>query len=210
MKYTDRQRARAGGILYLVTHVTSVGAVAAYGAGLVTGGVTLEFALAIGCVGTGVVLWTLLRDIGPTRATTFALLRAVEASVIIAGTLPMLATVLTNTPGGGVTQASGAHAAAFLLGQGLVISVNTIVLGWLLWDSRTVPRVLAALGTIGGIVVLTSNLAQLWAVIPLNGPIAAAAAIPVFAFEIWFAVYLIAVGLRRHEATATTSAVPAQ
>lgn len=197
MSHTQRQRARVAGILYLVTHVTSVAAVVAYGSGSTVVGVTLEFVLAIGCAGTGVLLWTLLRDSGPARAATFALLRAVEASVIIAGTLPMLATVLVTQSNEWLTDAASAmHTAAFLLGQGLVISVNTIVLAWLLWDSRAVPRTLAALGAVGGSIVLASNLAQLWNVIALNGTVAAVAAMPVFAFEIWLAVYLITMGFR--------------
>lgn len=208
MTHTPRQHARAAGILYLVTHVTSVTAVAAYSARMVEGGVTLEFALAIGCLGTGVLLWLLLREFGPARAATFALMRTVEAGVIIAGTLPMLATLWVSKPDTQWADAAGSmHTASFLLGQGLVISVNTIVLGWLLWDSRTVPRALAGLGVVGGALVLCSNLAQLWALIPLNGPVAAAAAMPVFAFEIWFAISLIAVGIRSGSGSTRVPAV---
>jgi hypothetical protein len=87
------------------------------------------------------------------------------------------------------------HLASFLVGQGLVISVNTIVLGGLLLTSRAVPRALAALGVLGGAVVLASNSAQLFGAIPLNGAIAGACAVPVFAFEVWFAVLLLVRGV---------------
>lgn len=197
MVHSPRQHARAAGVLYLVTHVTSVLAVVAYGAGSVLAGVTLEFALAIGCVGTGVLLWLLLRASGPARAATFAALRAVEASVIVAGTLPMLAGMWVGHAGGPVREVTGAvHTASFLVGQGLVISVNTVILGWLLWSARAVPRPLGALGVAGGAIVLASNLAQLWGLIPLNGAAAGAAAIPVFAFELWLAIHLIVFGVR--------------
>ncbi|MCS5497398.1 DUF4386 domain-containing protein [Cnuibacter physcomitrellae] len=210
-RHTPRQLARAAGILYLVTHVTSVAAVAAYGAGLIPAGVTLEFALAVGCAGTGVLLWHLLSADGRVRAATFALLRTVEASVIIAGTLPMLAMMWTPTMSGPLSAAATAmHTASFLVGQGLVISVNTIVLGWLLWDSRVVPRPLAALGVGGGLVVLASNLCQLWGLIPLGGPAAGAAAIPVFAFELWLAIRLIARGLRTPNEAADEAANAAE
>lgn len=192
----SRRYARVAGLLYLVTHVTSVVAVVAYGAGLIPAGVTLEFALAIGCAGTGILLWHLLRAFGPVRAATFALLRGVEAAVILAGTLPMLALMWAGAAGPSAELMSATHTASFLLGQGLVISLNTIVLGWLLWDSRAVLRPLAALGVAGGVLVLVSNLSQLWGVIPLNGPVAAAAALPVFAFELWLAITLIVRGLR--------------
>lgn len=195
MVHTRRQHAGAAGIAYLVTHVTSVGAVVAYRNNLVSAGVTLEFALAIGCVSTGVVLCLLLFERGPARATTFAILRAVEAAVILAGALPLLATILPGDSGGSGS-APGIHNAAFLLGQGLVISVNTIVLGWLLWDSNQVPRAMAALGMFGGGIVLSSNLSQLWGLIEFNGPVAAAAAMPIFGFEIWLAIHLLARGLK--------------
>lgn len=192
-----RAHARGAGLFYLLTHVTSVAAVVAYAAGFIPAGVTLEFALAIGCVGTGVLLWHLLRAFGPVRAATFAVLRVVEGAVILAGALPMLALLWAQAPTGPLAEfASATHTASFLVGQGLVISVNTIVLGWLLWSSRAVPRVLAALGGTGGILVFVSNMLQLWGVIPLNGLAAGVAAVPVFAFEIWLAIFLIVRGLR--------------
>ena len=194
--HTPRQHARAAGLLYFVTHVTSVVAVVAYGVGLIPAGVTLEFGLAIGCAATGVLLWHLLRAFGPARAATFAILRGVEAAVIIAGMLPMLTMHWAPASSASGEMASSMHTASFLIGQGLVISVNTVVLGSLLWDSRVVPRPLAALGAAGGLLVLASNLCQLWGIIPLNGAAAGAAALPVFAFEIWLAIYLIVRGLR--------------
>lgn len=180
--------ARTAGALYLVTHVTSVTAVVAYGAGALRVGVLLEYVLALGCVGTGILLALLLRAYGPARALTFAMLRAVEASVILAGTLPMLAQALGGTSD---ARLDDAHTASFLIGQGLVISVNTIVLGWLLFDARVVPRPLAVLGLAGGALVLASNLCQLLDVIPLNGTVAGICAVPVFAFEIWLALHLL-------------------
>jgi len=157
-------------------------------------GVALEFVLALGCLGTGVLVWVLLHERGPARAASFALMRTLEAAVIVAGALPMLGAVLAPTGADGAAVA--AHTAAFFLGQGLVISVNTVILGWLLWDAAAVPRALAALGMAGGAIVLVSNAGQLAGVIPLNGILAGVAAVPVFAFEIWFAVWLIAVGVR--------------
>lgn len=196
MNPTRRRYARTAGLLYLLTHVTSVLAVVAYGAGAAVGGVTLEFTLAVGCLGTGVLLWILLWEYGPARAATFALLRTVEAAVIVAGTLPVLASHFAGAGGPVAAALREVHTAAFLVGQGLVISVNTIVLGALLLDSRTVPWALAVLGLAGGTIVLVSDLAQLWGLIPLNGAAAGAAAVPIFAFEIWFAVHLIVAGLR--------------
>lgn len=197
MSRSPRLLARVAGVLYLVTHVTSVTAVAAYSAGALTLGVALELALAIGCLGTGVVLLALLRRHGEVRAMTFAGLRTVEAAVIIAGALPMLALAWLGDAGTANAEAlTQLHAAAFLLGQGLVISVNTLVLASLLLDARVVPRALALLGLAGGAIVLASNLAQLFGAIPLNGAVAGLCALPIFAFELWFAGLLIFKGRR--------------
>ncbi|MFT3797830.1 DUF4386 domain-containing protein [Microbacterium sp.] len=193
MHRSPQTYARAAGILYLTTHVTSVTAVVAYAHDAVAGGVALELALALGCVGTGILLWALLRTRGTVRAVTFALLRTVEAAVIVAGTLPMVALLWTEdaagTPLGDAL--ADVHTASFLVGQGLVISVNTVVLGWLLHDAGVVQRALALLGVGGGLLVLTSNLAQLFGIIPRNGTAAGICAVPVFAFEIWLALHLI-------------------
>ncbi|TGY34303.1 DUF4386 domain-containing protein [Microbacterium laevaniformans] len=207
MSQLVRRQSQLAGILYLVTHVTSVSAVIAYGGGFVRAGVALELVLAFGCLGTGVLLWVLLQARGPARVASFALLRTLEAAVIVAGALPMLGAALAGTAVDGASAAT--HTAAFLLGQGLVISVNTVILGWLLWDARAVPRAIAALGMTGGMVVLVSNGLQLAGAIPLNGVVAAIAAVPVFAFEIWFAVWLIAVGVRPDPGICTAHAADA-
>src|SRR5690606_35081887 len=123
-----------------------------------------------------------------------------------ASTLPMLA-LLRMPASAPVTESFAAlHTAAFLVGQGLVISVNTVVLGWLLLEARVVPRALAALGIAGGALVLASNSAQLFDLIPQGGTIAGLCAVPIFAFEIWFAIYLIAVGLRPRSAAPSLDA----
>ena len=51
MSQLVRRPSQLAGILYLVTHVTSVTAVIAYGGGVVRAGVALEFVLALGCLG---------------------------------------------------------------------------------------------------------------------------------------------------------------
>jgi hypothetical protein len=196
---------RVAGLLYLLTHVTSILAVLAYGAGQVPAGVTLELALSIGCVGTGVLVFVLLREVGPARATMFMALRGVEGAVILAGAMAMLA-------GSWVTDAVAApaltqlHAASFLIGQGLVIGINTIVLGSLLWSSRAVPRWIATLAVAGGAIVLSSDLAQLFGVIPMNGTIAAICAVPIFTFELSLAITLIVRGVRPQVTRSTTPA----
>jgi hypothetical protein len=223
-----RQRSVIAGLLYFSTHVTSVAALIAFGTESpdIVGfdqtpyliGVLLEFLLAVGVVGTGVALLPVLRPHGESLAHTFSSLRNVEAAVIIGGAMAMLAATWTITSGAADTRITEAlfelHRASFLIGQGLVISVNSIVIGHLLRRSRLVAPWIGALGMLGGTIVFFSNLAQLSDVIAFGGIIAGAAAIPLFAFEICFAGYMVTRGLRLVDTTpvlgvaGTDSSVP--
>lgn len=205
-----RPLALAAGLLYLVTHLTSVGAAIAYrfgtnggDAGLIHLGVALELTLALACVGNGVVLLEVLRPYGPVGAASFAGLRGLEAAIIGAGTLPMLAlaqlqtgAIPTPTESELAPALEWMHEASFLVGQGLVIAVNTLVLSWMLWRSRLVFPGIAILGAVGGTLVLLSDLGQLFGVVEQSGSLAMILAIPIFAFELWFAGYMLFIGFR--------------
>lgn len=199
VKRTSRIRySRITGALYLLTHVTAVTAVVAYASvDTIRLGVMLEFLLALGCLGTGVLIWHLLRHRGPVRAASFAAMRLMEAAIIGAATIPMLTIVLTDSFGSPLGDVlTEVHRAGFLIGQGMIISVNTIILGWLLLDARAVSRALTILGITGGCIVLIGNCLQLFGVADMGGTIAGLTAVPIFAFEIWFALTLLTVGLR--------------
>lgn len=194
-----RSASLVAGLLYFSTHVTSVAAVAAYAtADGIVWGVALEVLLALGVLGTGVVLLPLLAPHGAILAQAFSAMRTLEAAVIAVGVLPMLAlrslrTADAATLGPALT---ALHDGAFLVGQGLIISVNTLVIATLLVRSGVVPRWIGALGLAGGVLVLAGNVAQLFGVFTRGDAIAAVFALPVFAFEISFATYLVARGLR--------------
>ncbi len=215
MTTATRRAALLAGLLYLTTHVTSVAALLAYGPtladpGLAAGrsalfGVALETLLALGVVGTGVALLPVLAPHAPIGAPAFAALRTLEGAVIAVGAASMLAlaTVVDGSAAGAPLAdpalARGlvaVHQGTFLVGQGLVISVTTLVIAATVYRTRLVPLWIGLLGLIGGALVLVSNVAQMFGVLDRGGSLAALLAVPVFAFEISFAVQLIVRGVR--------------
>lgn len=203
--------ARAAGVLYLVTHVTSVGAVILYGgqsyaanAALaprlpVLIGALFEILLAVSVVGTAIALYPLVRTHSSTTAAGYLGLRTLEAGVILTGVATMLPLVArpTTTDASQLSPASIdalrlVHDWTFLIGPGLIVPFHTVLLAWLLWRTRLVPRFVAGLGLIGGPLIGVVNAAVMFGVTD----VVPAAVVPVFAWEITLAITLIVRGLR--------------
>lgn len=203
---SPQRTARIAGVLYFVTHVTSVAAALLYGGSAkdplaplgsrqaVLTGAALEVILAVAVVGTGVALYPLVRRFSATTATGYLALRTLEASVILMGVVVLLPAVarpgIAGSPGLSAQSVDAlrlVHDWTFLVGPGLVVPFHTALLSALLWRTRQVPRIVSGLGLVGGPLVGAMNLAVMFGVstvIPIL-------VIPVFAWEIGLAGYLI-------------------
>ena len=209
---SPRTTARIAGALYFVTHVTSVVAVILYGGSgfdpqaplaertPVLIGALLEIVLAVGVVGTGIALLPLLRRHSLGVASGYLALRTLEASVILVGVvvlLPVVARPSESTAPGLSPDATLSlrliHDWTFLVGPGLIVPFHTVLLAWLLWHKGLVPRFIPVLGLVGGPLVGVMNLALMFGV---TRPIAITA-VPVFAWEVSLAAYLIVRGIRQ-------------
>ncbi|MEU0009018.1 DUF4386 domain-containing protein [Streptomyces sp. NPDC006314] len=230
---STRRTAVIAGALYLVTHVTSVTALALYrpllsDAHFITGsgpeaqvvlGALLEVVLALSIVGTSVALFPVVKRTNEAVALGYVGLRTLEAAVIAVGVVPLLAVVTLRHD---LAVRSGAvplgeamvalHNWTFLVGPSLVCGTNTVLLAYLLYRSRLVPRFIPVLGLIGGPLVFTSGAAQMFGLIDQISLWAALAAIPVFAWEICLALFMLAKGFRTpveaHPASAPFPSTP--
>ncbi|MEU8517051.1 DUF4386 domain-containing protein [Kitasatospora sp. NPDC048722] len=215
---SPRRLATAAGVCYLVTHVTSIGALVLYGpvlhdAGYVTGpgadtrvllGALLEVVLALAIVATAVALYPVVRRHGEGLAAGYVGLRTLEAAVITVGIVSLLAVVaLRRHPGPGADQASlltagralvAVHDETFLLGPDFVCGADTAVVAYLLYRSRLVPRSVAVLGLVGGPLIFASAVAELFGLYPQLSGAGALTALPVFAWELALAVRLLTRG----------------
>lgn len=218
----NRRLAAVAGAMYLVSHVTSIGALALYGPALhdpdlmhgggtepVLVGALLETVLAVSLIGTAVALFPLVRRAGEAAALAYSALRTLEAAIVLAGVVPMLALVALVRAGEADPRLEGAlvamHDATFLLGPGLVCAVDTAVLAGLLLRSRQVPRAIPVLGLVGAPLLLVVGAAELLGAVPQYSALTAVPAVPVFAWEVSLAVVLLARGLRDQPATSMRS-----
>ena len=213
---------RVAGVLYFVTHVTSVAALVLYGPVLnhpdyVTGpgrdtqilvGGLLEVVLALAVVGTAVALYPILTRYSPGGALGYAALRTLEAATILVGVVTLLGVVTLRQQYAGTAATDTAaltvsgralvavHDWTFVIGPGLVVGVNTTVLALALYRFRLVPRFIPVLGLIGGPLVFASNLGVLFGGYTQESGFTAVGAVPVFAWEISLAAYLDVKGIR--------------
>ena len=218
-----RRLALGAAALYLVTWVTSVAAVPLYGGsafdagaplagrGSVLAAGLLEVVLALAVVGTGLALYPLLRPHGPGAALGYAVLRSLEATVILAGVVAILPTVArpasTASPGLDPGVVEGLHLVhdwTFLVGPGLVNPVNAVVLAVLLLRRRLVPRFVPVLGIVGAALVAAMNVGVMFGVTSPRP----ALAVPLFAWEICLASVLALRGIRSADGARALVAAP--
>jgi hypothetical protein len=206
----SRRTALLAGALYLLTVVTSIPALAlkapvladpaslsepAARTALLVAAV-LELVLAAACIGTAVVLLPVLRAESEPAAFAFLAARIVEGALVVVGVIAMVA--LTRVPPGpadGVLVAL--HDGAFLLGPGLIPAVNALCLGFVLFRTRLVPRILPLVGFVGAPLLVASAVATLAGATAQVSAIAGAAALPIALWEISLGVWLVVRGFDR-------------
>ena len=231
---THRRTALAAGLLYLLTFI-SIPRLVLYGPLLTdpnfvlssasdTGilwAAILELIVSFAIVGTGVALFPIVKRQNEGVALGFVTARVFEAGVIAVGIISLLTVVTLRQS---VGSAPGPEAASlittgralvaiqnwtFLIGQGLLPGINALLLGSLMYRSGLVPRIIPALGLIGGPLMISSALGQ---VLGVNGQYSAwslIALLPIFAWEFSLGLWLVFKGFKRSApmfAAATTGA----
>ena len=216
-----RRTSRAAGILYLVTFVSVPtlivfqpvrdGAAFVLGSGGDTGvlwGSFSEVVVALAGIGTAVVLYPVTKRVSQTAALGFVAARVVEGSLIIVGVVSMLTLLTLRDDVAGTADADsaalvtagsalvGAYDWTFLLSQSLMPVFNALCLGYVLYRSGLVPRILPTLGLVGAPLLLASDIAIFFGVIERVSPFAAVAFIPIAVWELSLGVYLTVKGFR--------------
>jgi hypothetical protein len=168
-------------------------------------GAFLELLLIVANIGTAVVLFPILRRVSEILALGYVTARVVECTFIAVGILSLLTVVtLRQEAAAGADAASlltageslvALHDWTFLLGPGFVVGVgNGLILGYLMYSSRLVPRAMAVLGLIGGPLVMASGIAVILGVIEIGSAWQTLPAAPEFLWELSLAIWLMVKG----------------
>lgn len=209
---SSRKIAMTAGVLYLLTFV-SIPTLSLYrtihepnyivGPGPDTEvfiGVILEIIVALTGIGTAVALYPLLKQQNGGVALGLVGSRVLEAGTIFAGAAFLLSAVTLRQSGAGADALVTGRALVtlydriFLVGQSLIPAVNDLLLGYLLYKSRLVPRALSIIGLVGAPMLVAGDIAVLFGAIGQRDPSTFLFAIPVALFEFSLGLWLVIKG----------------
>lgn len=168
-------------------------------AAVIIGGI-LEIIVALAGIGTAIVLFPLLKKQNESLALGLVASRVLEAGTMFVGVAFLLSVVTLRQAGAGADALITGHALValydriFLLGQSFLPAVNDLLLGFLLYQSRLVPRALSLIGIVGGPVLIAGYLAVMFGLIDRHAPLAGLSALLVAVFEFSLGIWLIVKG----------------
>jgi len=171
-------------------------------------GSMLEFLTAASGVATAVALYPISRRISRTAALGFVTSRVIEAALILVGVVSILTVLTLQQHFAGATGAEGQALGVtgeslvsmrqwtFLFGPGVMAGVNDLLLGYLLYRSRLVPRIIPIIGLVGGPLILLSDAVTIFGGWDQISAPALLFGLPVGVFELSVGVWLTFKGFR--------------
>jgi Domain of unknown function (DUF4386) len=214
-----QQIARVTGVLFLITYITSIPPVLflygpllndpryIVGGGAADNGLAfgalLELILIIANIGTAVVLYPVVKRVNEILALGFVTARVMESVFIAVGILSVLSIVTLRQDFAGAASADAGsllavgaslvaiHDWTFLLGPGFVVGVgNGLILGYLMYTSRLVPRGMAILGLIAGPVLIARFVGILFGIFEPGSALGGLMVVPEFLWELALGIWL--------------------
>ncbi|HEY8595231.1 MAG TPA: DUF4386 domain-containing protein [Devosiaceae bacterium] len=211
--------ARLTGLFFLITYAASIPPVAIFympalsdpafilGDGFdmsLSWGAVLELVLIFANIASALTLYPVLSKRHEVLSLSYVAARLTESAFIAFGIVALLA---LNTLRGNAGAADPAalmvagqalvalHDWTFRLGPGVVVGIgNGLILGYMMWRTRLVPRFLSILGLVGGPAILASGIAVVLGVIEAASMPQIIATIPEFFWELLFGLWLLIKG----------------
>jgi hypothetical protein len=225
----DQKRARWFGVLYLLTFLTSIPALALYepalrhpvafaaGSGNVNNvywGAFLELLLLLANIGTAVVIVPIMRRWLEDLAIGYVTARIMESTFILVGLLAMLGIATLQQQAAGASEGTVAYTLAaikdwtFILGPGWMVGWgNGVILGYMMYRTQLVPRAWTWLGLVGGPLIIISGTIVMFGGGHPSGTLQGLATIPEAVWELFLGVYCTIWGFRREAPILSDSAL---
>jgi len=211
-----RKNSLVAGLFYLLTFV-SIPTLAIYGplktdpawilgsgpdSGILLGTV-LELIVALAGIGTAIALYPVVKRQNEGFALGLVASRTVEAGMIFVGVVSLVSLVTLRQDLGAsavgadastlvITAAS--HVAtynwAFTDGQSLMPGINALLLGYLMYRSGLVPRVLPLLGLVGAPLLITATIATQFGLLEQYSTLGGLVALPIALWEFSLGLWL--------------------
>ena len=215
---SNRDIAILVGVLYILAAVTAIIGFALYQPILsdfeyiikgsanetqVIWGVFNELILAFSVIGISVLMFPIINKENENIAIGYVCFQLLEAILIIIGIISILSIVTLSqefekavAPNTSSYLTAGKllvtiHNWTFLLGPNLALGPSTLIMSYFLYDSKLVPRFISVLGLIGGALIFLCALLMIFGVFLQVSVSGAILAIPVFAYEMCLAMWLI-------------------
>ena len=216
-----RKTALVAGVLYLITFL-AVATLFVYGPVLegpayilssesdtgVRWGALVEVIVALAGIGCAITLYPVVKRQNEAFALGYVTTRVVEAGMIFVGVVSLLSLLTLRQDIGAAAgadtaavSAAGAsllatYDAAFLLGQTLMPAMNGLLLGYLMYRSGLVPRLIPAMGLVGGFLMASSVMGQIIGINERISVWSGIALLPIFAWELSLGLYMAIKGFK--------------
>jgi hypothetical protein len=210
---------RLTGLFFLLTYATSIPPVLTlyvpalsdpafvlggpFDAG-VTWGAILELLLIAANIASALVVYPVLRRRFPVLSLGFIAARVMESVFIAIGIISVLALVSLRATGGHADPAAftvvgqalvAVHDWTFKMGPGVVVGVgNGLILGYMMWKTRLLPRFLSILGLIGGPALLLGSCGVMFGHFEFGSTLHSLSVAPEFLWELLLGIWLLVRG----------------
>lgn len=169
-------------------------------------GAFFETLLVFSVIGISITMFPILKRYNESMAIGYVCFRLLESTVIVVGIMSLLSIVTLSheyvkavAPNASSFLTAGkllvaVHDWTFLFGPNVALGPSTLMMSYVLYRSRLVPRFIAVLGLIGGPLIFTSAVFVMFGLYLQTSLWGAIFALPVFVYEMTLAVWLIAKG----------------
>lgn len=229
---SNRKAAKIVGVLFILAAVTAVIGLNLYDpilngpdylikgsehANQVIVGAVMELILVVSAIGTATTMFPLLRQYNETIALWHVCFRFLEAIIITVGVISVLSLltlskefVAAGAPNPSSFHSSGIilkaiHDWTFMLGPLFMLGINTVMYSYIFYKTKLVPRFISILGMTGASCVFICSLFVMFGVFPQISFWGAVLALPVAAYEMTLAVWLIIKGFNENAIASLTA-----